>query len=71
MRIHTFTGRVLGLTALTACAAAQPAERLPKDGPSLTVKGIRFHDQVLDATAQQDGTFAVALAQPQPGATIK
>jgi hypothetical protein len=34
--------------------------RLPSGWPSLTVTGIRFHDQVLDVTAHADGRVEVA-----------
>lgn len=33
--------------------------RLPKEWPSLTIAGIRFHDDVLDMTATADGHVEV------------
>lgn len=33
--------------------------RLPKDWPSLTISGIRFHDRVLTITAHADGRMEV------------
>lgn len=38
--------------------------RLPGDWPSLTITGIRFHDQVLDITAHRDGRVEVVTSQP-------
>lgn len=36
--------------------------RLPASWPSLTVRGIHFHDRVLDVTAKADGTVEVSDA---------
>jgi len=33
--------------------------RLPRSWPSLTVRGIHFHDRVLDVTADADGRVSV------------
>jgi cellobiose phosphorylase len=33
--------------------------RLPTSWPSLTVRGIHFHDRVLDITAKADGSVVV------------
>ena len=33
--------------------------RLPRDWPSLTITGIRLHDQILDLTAHADGRVEV------------
>ncbi|MFM7245665.1 MAG: glycosyl hydrolase family 65 protein [Planctomycetaceae bacterium] len=33
--------------------------RLPSGWPSLTVRGIHFHDRVLDVAARADGTVVV------------
>jgi cellobiose phosphorylase len=33
--------------------------RLPAAWPALTVRGIHFHDRVLDVTAKADGTVVV------------
>lgn len=38
--------------------------RLPKDWPSLTINGIRFHDCVLNITAHADGRVEVGEEQP-------
>lgn len=38
--------------------------RLPKDWPSLTISGIRFHDQVLDITAYADGRVETKPHKP-------
>jgi hypothetical protein len=37
---------------------------MPKDWPSLTVSGIRFHDQVLDITAYADGRVETKPHKP-------
>jgi hypothetical protein len=39
--------------------------RLPASWPALTVRGIHFHDRVLDVTAKADGTVVVNEA-PRP-----
>jgi cellobiose phosphorylase len=44
---------VLGFQATAEGYELHP--RVPKDWPSLTISGIRFHDQVLDITAYADG----------------
>jgi hypothetical protein len=45
--------------------------RLPKEWPSLTVSGIRFHDRIINVTAHADGQVEVSAAQPHPGGTTK
>ncbi len=34
--------------------------RLPADWPAITVRGIHFHDQIIDVTARGDGSVTVA-----------
>ncbi len=54
----------LGFTATREGYRLHP--RLPKDWPSLTIKGIRFHDQVLDITVRADGQAPTVEVRP-PG----
>lgn len=54
----------LGFTATSEGHRIQP--RLPKDWPSLTVRGVRLHDRVLDITAHADGRVTVIDVRPQP-----
>lgn len=38
--------------------------RLPRDWPSLTIQGIRFHNETLDVTARADGRVEVKRPEP-------
>ena len=40
--------------------------RLPKNWPSLTITGIRFHDEVMDITAYPDGRTTITKQHEQP-----
>ena len=40
--------------------------RLPKNWPSLTITGIRFHDEVMDITAYPDGRTTITRQHEKP-----
>lgn len=52
----------LGFRATSEGYRIEP--RLPRDWPSLTVTGIRFHDRVLDVEAHADGRVEVSDRAP-------
>jgi hypothetical protein len=44
----------------------QPHLRLLKNGPLLTITGIRFHDQVINITARPDGRTTITRQHEKP-----